>query len=198
MNRNGRSIWQSPITTATAILTSCPVRRKPCHFRTTHFDTVFECRLFQFVAEPLAILAEMARTSRDLVIATVYTYERSLACFHRFYSYFEMDGNGRVVSGGEQLRELNMSRLIGALIMRDGASNRCGYPFAKQKRMLPAHAELDDFLADFGGRVAQRDVVDQRLDTILSANGSGTGPTQEGDRLDYLPVRRQTLVLTKR
>lgn len=165
-------------------------------FPDNSFDTVFECRLFQFVTAPLKILAEMVRTARDVAIATLYTHEHNLPGFHPFYSYFEMDENRRIISGAEQLREVNMSRLVGALLMRDGSSNRYGYPFAKQRRTLPAHGELDEFLARFPGRVRQHDVVDLRLDTILAANGGDTGPTQEGDRLDYLPVRRHTLVLT--
>jgi hypothetical protein len=138
-------------------------------FSDDHFDTVFESHLFQFVVEPLEILTEMTRTSRDLVI---------------------VDENGRIMSGGEQSRELNASRLVGALLMRDGSSNRFGYPLAKQKRTLPAHDEPDAYLAGFAGRVAQHDIVVQRLDTILSAAAAETGPTQEGDRVEYPVVRR--------
>jgi ubiquinone/menaquinone biosynthesis C-methylase UbiE len=164
-------------------------------FADGHFDTVFECRLFQFVVDPFKILAEMVRTSRDLVIATIYTYEQTLSCFHPFYTYFEMDNDRRIVSGAEALRELNVTHLVTALLRRDG--NRYSYPFAKQRRTLPAHAELDDFVARFRGRLVHRQVVTQELDTIISPNGGDTGPTQEGDRRDYPAVRRQTLVLAK-
>jgi ubiquinone/menaquinone biosynthesis C-methylase UbiE len=166
-------------------------------FSDNHFDIVFECRLFQFVRHPIEVLSEMTRTSRNLVIATLYTSEQKQTCFHPFYSHFEMDENRRILSGGEQLRELSFNRLVSALLMRDGLTNRYCYPFAKQMRTLPGHAELEAYIGRFAGHVLHRDVVTRRLDTIIAPDGADTGLTQQGDRLEYPIVRRQTLVLTK-
>ena len=166
-------------------------------FLDNQFDMVFECRLFQFLSHPLEVLTEMVRISRDLVIANVFTYETNLACFHPFYSNFEMDEHRNVVSGGALLQELNIDKFVGAMLSRHGQSNLYQYAFAKQKRTILAHTELDDYLAHFPGRVVSRDVVAKPLDTIIAADGGTTGHTEKGDRLEWPIVSWQTLVLAK-
>ena len=166
-------------------------------FLDNQFDIVFECRLFQFLSHPLEVLTEMVRTSRDLVIANVFTYETNLACFHPFFSNFELDKHYNVVSGGDPLQELNIQKFVSALLHRYGQSNLYQYAFAKQRRTILAHAELNDYLAHFPGRVVSRDVVAKPLDTIFAADGDTTGLTKEGDRLEWPIVSWQTLVLAK-
>jgi len=166
-------------------------------FLDNQFDMVFECRLFQFLSHPLEVLKEMVRISRDLVIANVFTYETNLGCFHPFYSYFEMDEHRNVISGGSQLHELNIQKFVSALFARYAQSNNYYYAFAKQKRTILAHAELNDYLAHFPGRVVSRDVVAKPLDTIFAADGDTTGLTKKGDRLEWPIVSWQTLVLAK-
>ena len=162
------------------------------------FDAAFECRLFQFVSDPIGVLREMARTSRDLVIAAVYTYEKNLSCFHPMYDDFEMDQNWRITSGAARLRQLNIQKLATTLVLRYGETNRYRYAFAKQRRTLIAHAELDDFLGRAGLEVLHHQVETRALDTILSPDDGVTGLTNANDRLAWPSVRQQTLVLAKR
>jgi len=165
-------------------------------FEAAGFDCVFECRLFQFLQRPLQTLDEMARVSRELLIATVFTFDRRLECFHPFFTRFDLDDKHRIVAGGHALKELKQSELVGHLLMRDGQTNHYEYVFAKQKRTLPAHDELDAFIAKFPGRLMYRNVVAQPLETILSETGV-TGPTTPDDKLERPIVRWQTIVLKK-
>lgn len=160
------------------------------------FDCVFECRLFQFLQQPIETLGEMARVSKGLLIATVFTADQRLNCFHPFFTRFDLDDKHRITAGGHALKELKQSELVGQLLMRDGQTNHYEYVFAKQKRTLPAHAELDDFIAKFPGRLMYRNVVAQALETIVSENGV-TGPTTKDDKLERPIVRWQTIVLKK-
>jgi len=165
-------------------------------FDAASFDTVFECRLFQFLQRPLQTLDEMARVSRELLIATVFTFDRRLDCFHPFFTRFDLDDRHRITAGGQALKELRQSELIGHLLMRDGRTNHYEYVFAKQKRTLPAHDELDAFIARFPGRLMYRNVVAQALETVIG-DGGETGPTTAADRLERPIVRWQTIVLRK-
>jgi ubiquinone/menaquinone biosynthesis C-methylase UbiE len=161
------------------------------------FDAVFECRLFQFVCDPIGILREMIRTSRDLVVATLYTHEKNLACFHPMFDDFEMDQDFRITKGGAFVRDLNIPALAGTLVVSNGP-NRYRYAFAKQRRTLIAHAELDEFLDHAMLEVLDRRVETDALSTIVSPDSGVTGLTNENDRLTWPSVRRQTLVLVKR
>jgi ubiquinone/menaquinone biosynthesis C-methylase UbiE len=167
-------------------------------FHNEAFDAVFECRLFQFVSDPIGVLREMMRTSRDLVIAAIYTYEETLACFHPMFDRLQTDQNCRVTAIGDILRDLNIQKWVDTLVFREDRPNHYKYAFAKQRRTLIAHAALDDFLDGADVRVLDRRVETKALETIFAPENGVTGVTTENDRLAFPFVRQQTLVLARR
>jgi len=164
-------------------------------------DICFECRLMQFLEQPLAALAEMIRVSRDLVVATVYTLPEPTPGFHPFFTGFTADRQNNLVDGGRVLHELNYAGLHKPLLRQTGATDaatghtKYAYVFARQRRTIPSHDQFRDMLKRTGVRILYHHVIEAEFDNLADRPGIGTGPTDAGDRYQAITPQWHTMVL---